>query len=171
METFLGISAIILTCLVIIGLAVFILWIIDAVMGIRKSPKEIAKDTKRFVERLKNPDFDVIETHFCHSFPKDLKLLYKNEKEILRDEFELAPLLDSPDSERYYIAFYEPADMGSVVDFDGGKYFTFANDGCGNCYIIDPILDDPPVRFYDHETGDIDKVCDKLSEFMNWKRI
>jgi hypothetical protein len=173
MDIFLSISGIIVLCIAVIVLAIFVLWIIDRIHCQKLSPEEIAEGVRRFIWRLENPDFNAIEAHYGHSFPEGLKLLYQNKEEVMRNEFEVASSSDSPEKDRWYIAFYEPADMDTVKGAWSGceKYFSFANDGCGNDYFIDPTIDDPSVKFYDHETGEIEHVCDTFSEFMKWERI
>jgi hypothetical protein len=71
------------------------------------------------------------------------------------------------------VAYYQPADAETVRESWPGleKYFAFANDGCGNEYLIKPGDDDPPVLFHDHETGELTRVSDHFSEFMQWPRL
>jgi hypothetical protein len=66
-----------------------------------------------------------------------------------------------------------PADLNSVKDAWPGteRFFSFANDGCGNGYFIDPTLDDPEVLLHDHESGELTPVAGRLSEFMKWPRV
>ena len=68
----------------------------------------------------------------------------------------------------WYLAFYEPADAQSLAESWEGcePYFLFANDGCGNDYMIKPGVSDPEVLFHDHETGEIVQVAPSLSLFL-----
>jgi hypothetical protein len=129
--------------------------------------------SRRFKERLRQPNLDAVAKHFGCQLPRALVGLYQNQTELVRGDFQVAPSVDASKDERWYIGFYEPADAESLEDSWPGseKYFLFANDGCGNDYLIDPALEDPPVKFHDHETGEISHVCDTLSQFMTWPRI
>jgi len=89
---------------------------------------------------------------------------------LQREEFEVAA---SASASRWSIAYYVPADARTVQEGMAGKrqYFEFANDGLGNGYFIDPTRDDPCVFFEDLETGKLEKVCDRFTEFMKWPRF
>jgi len=164
-KTFLGIA----TVFVALPLLVLLLrnW------TVRAMKKDIAEASRKFNERLFHPDFAALEAHFKHSIPAGLRALYYNRQELERGDFLVAPSPDAPEDQRWFVAFYEPADEESLRDaWPGiGELFAFANDGCGNEYVVDPRLEDPPVRFYDHETGEFLPVCERVSEFMNWLRL
>lgn len=138
----------------------------------RPSQHEVEENSRQFLEQLQKPNFAALEQHFGHSFSTALKSLYANQKELLRGEFQVAESIDAEDDERWYIAFYLPANEETLKSMWPGleKYFAFADDGCGDEFLVDPTLDDPPVLFHDHETGEIEKVCDQFSEFMAWPR-
>ena len=105
--------------------------------------------------------------------PASLVSLYRDEREILRGDFSVAASPDAAEENRWDIAFYMPADLRSVKEAWPGteKYFAFADDGCGNGYLVNPRLSDPPVLFNDHDTGELSQVADRLSDFMRWPRI
>jgi hypothetical protein len=166
---------IILTVVTILGIFVvlplLILWIRDKIA--KPSRKQIDDYSRRFKERLSQPHLDEVAKHFGCALPQALIALYQNQEEVMRDNFEVAPSPDAPEGSRWFISFYEPADAQSTRDVWPGceKYFQFANDGCGNGYLVYPTLEDPPVNFHDHETGEITHVCDTLSQFMAWPRL
>jgi hypothetical protein len=123
-------------------------------------------------ERLKNPDFEALERHFGHSFPPAIKALYANHAEILKEEFDIVSGEPGKKSRTWHIAFFEPADIGLVIEGQLGvkDVFEFANDGCGNGFTIDPRLDNPPVQFFDHETGERETVSGSFTEFIKMPR-
>ena len=49
-------------------------------------------------------------------------------------------------------------------------FFPFANDGCGNRYILNPGEPDPVVYFYDHELHERESLNVSLSQFLATKR-
>ena len=139
----------------------------------RSSRKEVEAFSRRFAQRLHNPNLAAIEKYFGHPLPPAIHALYANQDELMREDFEVAASERAGGDERWYVANYQPADEQSVRDTWPGwsEYFAFADDGCGNGYLVDPKQTDPPVFFHDHETGEMLRVCDRLSEFMKWPRL
>ena len=173
MDTFLSVLAIVIGMCAVVGLAILILRIVDRIQFPPESKEEAERRIQRTRHRLHHPDFSALEHHFGHAFPASIKALYANKDELDRTEFEIAPRTDSDEDERKYVAEYEPADMETYNGQWPGneQYFRFADDGCGNMYMVDPRLDDPPVLFFDHETGDTSQVCASFTEFMKWPRL
>lgn len=139
----------------------------------RQSKRKQEEYSQQFTERLRHPDFLAVEKHFGRRLPSCVQALYANSNELLRGDFEVASAVDTAPEARWYIAFYQPADEQSVRDSWPGleKYFAFADDGCGNGYLIDPKEDDPAVLFHDHATGELALVCDHFTDFMKWPRL
>jgi len=167
----------ILLILAIIGiyvvLPVLILWLRDKIFDRPMTKEQMDEYSRRFRERLANPDFSALEEHFGHALPLPLKSLYANSEELNRDgDFEVVPPAGADATDPSYVAFYNPADAESLEHnfHDADAYFAFADDGCGNAYIIDPRETDPPVMFHDHETGEIEPVAPSLSGFLSWER-
>ncbi len=135
--------------------------------------KKMEAYSRQFTERLRHPDFLAVEEHFGHPLPPCVQALYANDQELLRVDFDVAAESDAASENRWYVAFYQPADGKSARESwpDLEKYFAFANDGCGNEYLIEPQDDDPPVMFHDHETGELSRVSNHFSEFMRWPRL
>jgi len=158
--------------LTVVTLAVACLLLNDRISRRRPSKKEMAAFAKRFEERLLKPDFYSLEKHFGHALPKQLKALYENRIEILKRDFEVVGNVMGDEKNVWYISYYQPADLENVRDASpiAKEAFEFANDGCGNCYTIDPRLDNPPVMFFDHEDGKWSKVANNFSEFMAMTR-
>lgn len=156
---------------ILVGLPIAILLIRDRLT--RPSRKRMEEASRQFLERLKNPDLAAMEKHFGTSLPQCLKDLYADRAELLRADFLVAPTHDTPADERHYIAYYQPADAQAVKDAWNGleRYFTFADEGCGNGYLIDPKEADPAVHFHDHETGELTRICSRLSEFLRWPKF
>ncbi len=156
---------------IFIGLPLVILLIRDRFS--QHSNKVVVDNSNRLDQRLLNPDFAALEQHYDHALPAALVAIYKDDQEVIRGDFYVAPSADPSEEHRWYVAFYMPADLSSVKDAWPGteRFFAFADDGCGNGYLIDPTLDDPEVLFHDHETGELTPVASRLSEFMKWPRV
>lgn len=139
----------------------------------RPSKRKLEEYSRQFTQRLQHADFSAVEKHFGRPLPTCVQALYANTDELLRGDFEVAATPDDAPEGRWYIAFYQPADERAVRDAWPGmeKYFAFADDGCGNGYLIDPKEDDPPVLFHEHETGEMSRVCDHFTDFMRWPRL
>jgi hypothetical protein len=163
----------ILTICVLVGIFIIlpflILWIRDKLFSRPPTPEEAQANAERFQKRLASPDLDAVAKHFDCRLPHALRDLYNNPKELALSDVEVLP----PDGgDPIYICFYNPADADSLQSPWPGceKHFAFADDGCGNELLVDPTLDDPPVLWHDHETGEIETVAPSMSEFMKWKR-
>jgi hypothetical protein len=158
--------------LTMVGLALAFLFLRDVIFNRLPSKEKMAAFARLFEERLLMPDFDGLEKHFDHALPKQLKTLYENRGEILKTEFEVVGNATDKKRNVWYVSFYQPADLKNVRDSSpiAKEVFEFANDGWGNGYTIDPRLDDPPVMFYDHESGAWSRVANNLSELMAMMR-
>ncbi|MFM8471442.1 MAG: SMI1/KNR4 family protein [Limisphaerales bacterium] len=152
----------------IAALGVGFLWLMDKLFRRTPTKAEIEEQSRHFQERLLAPEFAAVEAHFNATLPEQLKQLYSNKEEILRGDFEVEVAHTTDENGPWFIAFYEPADMDSVREAWPGcePYFAFANDGCGNDYLIKPGTADPEVVFHDHETGEMVQVAPSLSAFL-----
>jgi hypothetical protein len=163
------ISILVGVCL-IVGLAIGVLRLLDRLtLGSRKTSPG---DSRRFEERLHQPDFEALEKHFGCSIPVAFKQIYSNHAELDRAEFSVVPVGTHEENSPWFIASYVPADVESLrYRWPGTEaYLAFADDGCGNEYLIDPKDADARVLFHDHETGELSEVCGSLLQFMNWLR-
>ena len=153
---------------IFVVLPLLILWLNDKIFRRGSSKKELGKYSKRYAERLLNPDFAALEAHFGCPMPVELKELYANKEEIQRGDFEVVTKGQDGSEDTWTVAFYEPADMESLRDAwpDCKELYSFANDGCGNDYLIDPCKPGSKVLFYDHETGEFSEVGLNLAGFI-----
>jgi hypothetical protein len=133
---------------------------------------KVKKISQNYRERLLNPDIEAVEQYFGHALPEAIYHLYRNKEELLKKDYLTASKIQASGYLMYHIAFYEPCDKQTVLMTWPGleKYFRFADDGCGNCYLIDPVLKNPPVIFYDHETTEKTEICNSLNDFIRWPR-
>jgi hypothetical protein len=132
-----------------------------------RRPRETKAD---YTYRLLHPDFDAVAARLGCPLPPLVQALYAAVPELLKDDFSVI----DPDSLReWHIGFFCPADARAVESNWPGmeNCFEFANDGCGNAYYIRPGHPDPPVVFYDHESGSQSPVAPSFSEFMSWVRV
>ncbi len=139
----------------------------------KPSKRQIEECSRQFTERVQHPDFAAVHKHFGCPLPPCVQALYADRQEVLRTDFEVVANPDTDPGRRWYVAYYQPADAQSARDTWPGldEYFAFADDGCGNGYLVDPREHDPPVLFHDHETGELSTVCDRFTDFMRWPRL
>lgn len=139
----------------------------------KPSPQQIRDAQNQLAKRLKCPEFEALERHYCCEFPECVKQLYSDMPELLQEEFEVADPDHRLREETLYVAFYQPADLQTVEEMWPGNsnYFAFANDGCGDEYLIDPNESDPAVLLHNHETGEKRIVAQRFTDFMRWNRI
>jgi hypothetical protein len=145
-----------------------VLWARDRLF-FQRSRDRLEADSNRFLARLRSPHLDALEAHFGSRLPSSLRDLYANPDEVMLTDMEVVP---SSGADPIYICFYNPADGEDLPNPWPGceRYFAFADDGSGNELMVDPTLDDPPVLWHDHETGEIKTVAPRMSEFMKWAR-
>lgn len=140
--------------------AIGIVWIWRKLRG---SPESGRNDdsTKKFLERLRSPDFAVIEKHFGVALPPSIKDFYMSDLVTKECDF-------STKGKDWSISFFEPIDENSLRESWPGyeSLVSIANDGCGNEYVFDPTSDSKAVRFHDHETGEFNEVTRTLDEFL-----
>ena len=148
-------------------LVALVLWLLDRIFHRKSSNNKLDEDSKRFKERVLKPDFAALEAYFGCPIPNEIKDLYANKEEIMRHHFEVV-ISKAGKKESWPVAFYMPADLESLRDVgeEQGELFFFANDGCGDAYVIDPRKPASEVLFHDHENGELTKVGLNLSEFV-----
>jgi hypothetical protein len=157
---------------ILLGIPLLIVWLNDKLFHRRPSKKELDEYSKRYNQRLLNPDFAALEFHFGCPILIKLKDLYANKEEIQRRDFEVLTKKSDGSEATWSVALYEPADLESLRDAwpDCKELFAFANDGCGNDYLIDPRKPLAEVLFYDHEGGEFVNVGLTLAEFITAPR-
>lgn len=161
-----------IVCIGITAVSAFVLLLLKD-RWFEPSREQIDEASRLFLKRLKSPDFAAVERHFGHALPECLIALHADQQELLRSDFFVAPTQADAENECWEIACYQPVDEQSIVDCWPGneEYLAFADDGCGNEYLINPKETDPAVFFRDHETNELIQVCDRLTEFMKWPRL
>ena len=119
----------------------------------------------RFEQRQLQPDYSAFTSHYGCEPPAPLRRLYEERDNVLDADFEV----HLPSSRRpWSVAWFEPMEDGTWPDIEG--CYSFANDGCGNLYIVSVRGDDPEVFFLDHETGKREALGVSLSQFLTAKR-
>jgi len=113
MET---LKLILLLLAIYLGLPLLIVWANDKIFHRFPSKAKIEEYSRRFKERLLNPNFAAVEAHFKRPVPEELKKLYADKNEILRGDFEVQTKSRQNTDDCWYIAFYNPADEENLVD-------------------------------------------------------
>lgn len=151
--------------------AVIVVGILLAVARHHQTKRESnLKDySARFKVRQLQPDFAAFASRYGCEVSPVLRALQSDPVRMHEGDFDVH-LPSSPDP--YYVAWFEPMDdehMSIVWPGTEGLY-PFANDGCGNAYLVNPHDADSEVSYYDHETGERDLLAVRLSEFLTAKR-
>ena len=118
----------------------------------------------QFEQRQRQPSFAAFEKKYGCQPPPPLQKLYGDAAAMLDGNFDLRfPSLPN----LFFIAWFEPMDDKHISFAWHGTegFYSFANDGCDNQYLVSPHEADPMVYFFDHETGEREPVV-KLSEFI-----
>ena len=120
---------------------------------------------ERFEQRRLQPDYAAFTSHYGCEPPLSLRQLYEERENVLDGDFEIR----LPSSRRpWAVAWFEPMEDDTWADIEG--FYAFANDGCGNLYIVSVQGDDPDVFLLDHETGKREALGVRLSQFLVAKR-
>jgi hypothetical protein len=167
-----NLKTILFLVVILLGLPLLIVWLNDKIF--HRSPSKAKREeySRRFEQRLLNPDFPAVEACVGCKLPDEVKKLYANKDEICQENFEVVLRQKEDSGGIWTVAFYLPADMEEMGDLsqDGNKLFPFANDGCGNEYLIDPRASGSEVVFHDHETGEFTRLGVNLTEFLSAPR-
>ena len=128
-----------------------------------------AENAKSQIQRLRNPQFELVEKILNCKLPEPVVGLYQATEECMRNSFGIVP---PNSSSTIYISHYCPCDPESLVDRYPAcqNLLVIASDGGDISYAVDPKEDDPPVLSYDCETGELSIVADSVSSFMLWPR-
>lgn len=74
----------------------------------------------------------------------------------------------------WFVAWIEPLDDEHLSQrpWPGTEgFYAFANDGSGDQYLISPNESDPEVIYYEHDTGNKQRMRVRLSEFVSAPRV
>ena len=134
-----------------------------------KREAELQAYGERFKHRQVQPDFAAFTERYGCEVPPELRLLVSDSAWMRESEFNVQ-LPSSPDP--YYVAWFDPMDDEhmSVIWPGTEGFYPFANDGCGNSYLVNPRNSHLEVSFYDHEAGERELLSASLSEFLTAKR-
>ncbi len=150
-------------------LAVGVLVVVLPLLGLarlrRRRRVSEQEQTARFEQRQLQPDYAAFKSHYGCEPPLSLRRLYEDRENVLDGDFEVR-LASS--RRPWSVAWFEPMERDSWADIEG--FYAFANDGCGNLYVVALQGDDPEVSFLDHETGERDALGVRLSQFLAAKR-
>ncbi len=82
-----NLKTILIIIAIFIGLPLIIVWANDKIF--HRLPSKAKRDeySRRFEERLLNPDFVGVEAALGCALPEEVKKLYANKDEILRENF------------------------------------------------------------------------------------
>jgi hypothetical protein len=125
-----------------------------------RDKKSRQKQRAAFEHRQLHPDYAAFAAHYGCEPPPPLRRLYEDRETVLADNFEVIV----PSGDPYFVAWFEPMNEPEWPDLDG--FYSFANDGCGNQFLINPRESDPEVFFNDHETGERESLGLRLSQFL-----
>jgi hypothetical protein len=150
-------------------LAVAVLVVVLPLLGLahlRRRRRVSEQEQKaRFEQRRLQPDYAAFKSHYGCEPPLSLRQLYGDRETLLDGDFEIR----LPSSRRpWSVAWFEPMELDTWADIEG--FYAFANDGCGNLYIVALQGDDPEVFFLDHETGEREALGVCLSQFLATER-
>jgi hypothetical protein len=155
---------------VLFVIAVVVVVIVLPLLGLARLRRasRVKEDARKaeFERRRLHPDYAAFKSHFGCEPPLAIRQLYENRETILDGDFNIRlPLSRRP----WPVAWFEAMEDGSWPDIEG--FYAFANDGCGNLYLVTPQDADPEVIFLDHETGQRESLGISLSQFLAAKRI
>jgi len=125
--------------------------------------------SKDLDEKIKNFDFDFVETHLGATVPDELKDLY-----VSGEVFELENIIvdeeDDDGNDLLYIciANWEPLNEECYEKPWPGteNYLNFGQDGAGNMFVAKPREGFKVVYFFDHETSDLESLNIDIPTFI-----
>jgi len=130
---------------------------------------ERALANERYENALRHPDYPAFAARYGCAPPAPLRQLYESASSDLAGGFELR-FPSFPKA--FFIAYFmEIGNENMSIVWPGTEgFFPFADDGCGNRYIVNPGEADPLVYFYDHELHERESLNVTLSQFLAAKR-
>ena len=155
-------SALFILAVVVFVIVLPLLWL-TRLRRARKT-REVEQQA-RFEHRQLHPDYAAFTSHYGCEPPPPLRRLYEDRENVLDAGFKVHLPLSR---DTWSVAWFEPMEDGEWPDIEG--FYSFANDGCGNLYLVSPRDADPEVFFLDHETGKREALGVRLSQFFTAKR-
>lgn len=132
----------------------------------RQQQARIAAETLK--RRLLKPDYDVIARRFGKPISSELRRLYSDRDEIVKDCVNKQPV-GSREDEGIFVCWYVPLDEEAISDqwhHDDGL-FDFADDGTGSRYTVDPTDDNAEIHYFQHEDQTFRPTGVKLRELLS----
>ncbi len=165
-------AALVIGLLVLFGVPA-LWWVLRDGKG--PSPARNRAAEERFRQRQRNPDWEAFRQHFDRDPSPVLKTLYSTTELFSddRDHFKLELADKAGRKKRWYIAWIEPLDKEHLdgPTWPGTEgFYSFANNGSGDQYLIDPQSQDPEVIYYNHESRKMKPVGASLSQFLSAQR-
>ena len=156
--------------LIPLSIGTFITW--RWIFSSGPSEVDIKEHNERFRTRQLNPDSEAFRQKYGVNPPESLKELYRRTEIFSPDWDSLKSVVtDETGMERtFYFAWIEPMDKEFLnkPPWPGTEgCFSFANDGAGDQYLIDPKQTDPEVFYYQHESARKTGTGVKLSQFAS----
>ena len=133
-------------------------WIFSGGLDSVGSEEEMKEKNRRFRDRQLNPDFEAFKNKFGVDVPEHLKNIYRKTELFDEDAYSLmSNVIDFKGNEQsLYFAWIERMDeeyLNQPMWPGTENYFSFANDGSGDQYLLDPKLEDSEIYYYEHETS------------------
>lgn len=166
--------------LIIVGPAVFILWLRDKIRGRirRESPEQRDLRLEAWRQRMLHPEIEAVEESCGGKIPARLIAMYSDHELMFKCDFEVSPPGKDPKRDSWWISEFVPMtveDQNWTADLtEFGKGCCFAGDGMGNFYWVPVETDrknDAPVYFACHDPWGNEKVADGLDDFLSWPRL
>jgi hypothetical protein len=134
-----------------------------------KEQKSRSEQRARFEHRQLHPDYDAFKKRYGNDPPRALRQLIEDCKSMLDSNFDL---VFPPSRRTWFVAWFEPMDEEHMsLAWRGAEgFYSFANDGCDNQYLVSPQEDDPEVWFYSHETRKRKALGVRVSQFLAAER-
>ena len=134
----------------------------------RRGKARRRESSRRYERSLDAPEFGALEAHFQHPLPACFRELYSNQNLIRQTDILVEVPNPAENEQECYIAFFEPATVAhaSSSGSNAEGLFSFANNGAGDQFLIDPRQTDPEVIYYLHETGKRTDIGVTLSKFL-----
>ncbi len=142
-------------------------------------------------EELRNPKFELVESHFSHPVPQSLRRLYADHDELARTDFTVITgsrvlanvanfwwsLVEHGQRDKrirtqWFVESYSPINEDSLESFEGfERFLEFADDGSEGLYVIDPTEQDPQVYLFMMDSHELIPVGCRLSRFLRARRL
>lgn len=137
----------------------------------RETEKQDRLDEENYESELSHPRFSEIEKQTQTKLPALYQSLFAIGSEWLHPDVCLYPLGVDNDDELYIIDRLIPANERAIRQTPHlpGNFLAFAGGDCEEFW-IQLGQEDPAVYTYDLDSGNVEKICERLSVFLSWPR-